>query len=75
VARYDIWSDWGSLDVQPGVAAFSHIANGGWQVNVFVNLFASHRRGLRDFSSLELDFPEQLGGGIPWRGTTPGGYR
>jgi len=46
-----------------------------WQASAFVNLFASYRRGLRDFSSLELDFPEQLGGGIPWRGAVPGGYQ
>jgi hypothetical protein len=75
VCRYDIWSRMGSLDIQPGAAAFTHLNDGAWQVNVFVNLFASHRRGLRDFSSLELDFPEQRSDGIPWRGNSPGAYR
>jgi hypothetical protein len=75
VCRYDIWSRMGSLDIQPGVAAFAHLNDGAWQVNLFVNLFASHRRGLRDFSSLELDFPEQRSDGIPWRGNNPGAYR
>lgn len=72
---YHRWSNMGSLDLQPGVAAFSKLHDGGYQVSVFLNLLTSYRRGLRDFSSLELDFPEQLGGGIPWRGATPGGYR
>ena len=75
VCRYDIWSRMGSLDIQPGVAAIAHLNDGAWQVNLFVNLFASHRRGLRDFSSLELDFPEQRSDGIPWRGNSPGAYR
>jgi hypothetical protein len=75
IVTYDFWSGLGSLDVQPGAAGFVRSRDGGWQVNVFVNLLASARRGLRDFSSLTLDFPEQLSGGIPWRGNTPGGYR
>lgn len=75
VTEYNFWSGFGSLGVRPGVSALSNIATGGYQVSVFVNVFASSRRGVRDFSSLELDFPEQLGGGIPWRGTDPGGYR
>ncbi len=75
VGRYDDWSRLGSLDVQPGFAFFSHLNDGGWQVNAFVNLFASYRRGLRDFSSLELDFPEGRSDGIPWRGNSPGAYR
>jgi hypothetical protein len=65
----------GSFGVQPGVAGTLRASDGEWQVRVFVNLLASFRRGLRDFSSLELDFPEQLGGGVPWRGHLPGGYR
>ena len=73
--RYAFWADLGSLSVQPGVAALTHLNDGAWQVSVFVNLLASYRRGVRDFSSLELDFPEQRGGGIPWRGDAPGGRR
>jgi hypothetical protein len=75
VATYDLWFGLGSFDVQPGAAGFVRARDGGWQLNVFVNLLASHRRGLRDSSSLTLDFPEQLGGGIPWRGSSAGGYR
>lgn len=74
-AFYNFWYGMGSLDVQPGAAWFWRPTDGGWQVSAFVNVLASRRRGLRDFSSLELDFPEQLGGGIPWRGATSGGYR
>ena len=40
---------------------------------VYINVLACYRRGLRDVSSLELDFPEQLGGGVPWRCHTLGG--
>jgi hypothetical protein len=47
--------------------------DGAWQIGAYLNVLASYRRGLRDFSSLELDFPEQLGGGVPWRGHTLGG--
>jgi hypothetical protein len=72
---YNQWWGMGSLNLQPGAAMFWRPTDGGWQVNAFVNLLASYRRGLRDSSSLDLDFPEQLGGGIPWRGDTPGGYR
>jgi hypothetical protein len=75
VARYSFWSGLGSLGITPGVAAAARPQDAAWQVTAFVNLTASFRRGLRDFSSLELDFPEQLSGGIPWRGETPGGYR
>jgi len=72
---YTIWSGIGSFAVQPGIAGSVRANDAAWQASAFVNLFASYRRGLRDFSSLELDFPEQLGGGIPWRGNVPGGYQ
>lgn len=74
-ARYSLWSGLGSLAVTPGLAAALRPQDAGWQITVFLNLAASFRRGLRDFSSLELDFPEQLSGGIPWRGATPGAYQ
>jgi hypothetical protein len=74
-AMYGLWSGIGSLNVQLGATGLARIDDGGWQVNVFANVLGSYRRGLRDFSSLELDFPEQLGGGIPWRGALPGDYR
>lgn len=73
--HYSLWAGLGSFAVQPGLAAFYNFTTGGYQVGLFVDVFASFRRGVRDFSSLELDFPEQLGGGIPWRGDSPGGYR
>lgn len=72
---YTIWQNLGSFALQPGGAAFYRVNDGGWQAIFYINVLASYRRGLRDFSSLELDFPEQLGGSIPWRGATPGGYR
>ncbi len=75
VVTYDFWSAFGSFDLQPGAALFARTNDATWQINFFVNVLASYRRGLRDFSSLTLDFPEQLSGGIPWRGATPGGYR
>jgi hypothetical protein len=75
VASYYAWAGLGSFAIVPGVAALGRVRDAGWQVTLFVDLLASYRRGLRDFSSLELDFPEQLGGSIPWRGATPGGYR
>jgi hypothetical protein len=74
-ASYSAWSGLGSFAIQPGIAGAARVEDASWQVTVFVNLLASYRRGLRDFSSLELDFPEQLGGRIPWRGETKGGYR
>jgi hypothetical protein len=39
----------------------------GWQALGGVTLIASARRGVRDYSSLELSFPEATGAGIPWR--------
>ena len=74
-ARYSLWSDFGSFAVIPGLSAEVRPRDLGFQVVASVDLLASYRRGLRDFSSLELDFPEQLSGGIPWRGSTPGAYR
>ena len=69
------WYGIGSFALQPGLAGSLRANDVAWQASAFLNVFASYRRGLRDFSSLELDFPEQLSGGIPWRGAVPGGYQ
>jgi hypothetical protein len=60
----------GSFSLNPGVAATLRPGSSGYEITAFVDLYASYRRGLRDFSSLELSFPEQLSGGIPWRGAS-----
>ena len=73
--RYSIWSGFGSFALMPGASFEVRPQDSGWQLTASIEVLASYRRGLRDFSSLELDFPEQLSGGIPWRGSTPGGYR
>ena len=70
--EYNLWSGYGSLDIVPGVSAYGRANDGGWQAFAFVNVYLSRHRGLRDFSSLELDFPEQLADRIPWRGNTLG---
>ncbi len=71
--EYNIWSGYGSVDVVPNVSASWRGNDGGWQTVAGVSLYLSRHRGLRDFSSLELDFPEQLADRIPWRGNTVGG--
>src|SRR5262249_45932090 len=60
----------GSFTLNPGVAGSLRPGESGFEITAFVNLVASYRRGLRDFSSLELSFPEQYSGGVPWRGTS-----
>jgi hypothetical protein len=72
---YNAWSRMGSFALQLGAQGLARPSDGGWQASVFATVLGSYRRGLRDFSSLELDFPEQLSGGIPWRGALPGDYR
>jgi hypothetical protein len=69
---YNVWSVPGSLDVRPEIDGAYRVDLGGYQVTLMLNIFASHRRGLRDFSSLELSFPEQLAGNVPWRGPQAG---
>ena len=71
--EYNIWSGYGSFDVVPAASASWRGNDGGWQAVGGVNVYLSRHRGLRDFSSLELDFPEQLADRIPWRGSTLGG--
>ena len=59
--EYNIWSGYGSLDIVPGVSAYGRANDGGWQGFAFVNIYLSRHRGLRDFSSLELDFSRAAG--------------
>lgn len=74
-ALYNLWVRDGSLDIQPGIGGRARAGDGAWEVYALVNVFASFRRGLRDFSSPELAFPEQFGGNVPWRGPAVGGTR
>ncbi len=68
-SSYDMWFDHGSLDVVPTIEGSFRPVDRAYQVLVSLALIGSFRRGLRDFSSLELDFPEQRAGGVPWRAT------
>jgi hypothetical protein len=74
-ALYNLWVSNGSLDIQPGLGGRARAGDGGWEVYALVNVFASFRRGLRDFASPELSFPEQFGSNVPWRGPAVGGTR
>ena len=74
-ALYNIWINDGSVDVQAGLGGRARTYDYGWEVYALVNVFASFHRGLRDFTSLELNFPEALGGGVAWRGPMAGGGR
>lgn len=74
-ALFNIWASAGSLDIQPGIGGRVRADDGGYEVYALVNIFGSFRRGLRDFASPELAFPEQLGGNVPWRGPAVGGMR
>jgi hypothetical protein len=69
--EYNFWSGAGSLDIQPGVAGLWN-DGGAYTVQGILNFMIGYRRGLRDYSSLELDFPEQLSDGVPWRGAPMG---
>lgn len=69
-AVYDFWFGHGSLDIAPGVSTLYRPTDGTYQIVASLTILGSFRRGLRDFSSLELDFPEQRSDGVPWRGPT-----
>ncbi|MDX2055008.1 MAG: hypothetical protein SFV15_21575 [Polyangiaceae bacterium] len=71
---FDNWLIPKSLNVQPSANA-AYRSSGSWQVGCFVSVSASSENGIRDFSSSEVDFPEQHGGGVPWRGTYQGVQR
>jgi hypothetical protein len=58
----------GSMMLVPGVTYTQVVTGGGWQALASATFIANYRRGLRDFSSLELNFPEQESMGVPWRG-------
>jgi len=65
---YQGWVAPGSVGVRPFVTGVVRFDGGGYQVFGGVELLASFRRGVRDYSSLELAFPEPVAGGIAWRG-------
>jgi hypothetical protein len=56
----------GSFELRPGVNGLYRM-DGSFQVFGGLTIAASFRRGARDYSSLELSFPEETSGGIPWR--------
>ena len=56
----------GSFEIRPNASGAVR-DDGGWQVIAGISLVASFRRGVRDYSSLELSYPEETSGGIPWR--------
>jgi hypothetical protein len=62
----------GSFEIRPSATGAIR-TDGGWQVLAGLSLVASFHRGVRDYSSLELAFPEETSGGIPWRNA--GHYR
>ncbi|MGZ3422918.1 MAG: hypothetical protein ACXVEE_33970 [Polyangiales bacterium] len=72
---YNNWFGNGSLDIQPGVGGRARANDGAWEFFAVINVLASFQRGLRDFASPELNFPEQFGGSVAWRGFVPGGMR
>lgn len=67
-AAYSVWALPGSFALMPLVDFNARFDGGGYSVTGGLRVLTSFRRGLRDFTSLELSFPEQLAGGIPWRG-------
>ncbi len=69
--EYNFWSGAGSLDIQPAISGLWN-DSGAYTVQALLNFQIGYRRGLRDYSSLELDFPEQLSDGVPWRGAPMG---
>ena len=56
----------GSFEIRPNATGQIR-GDLGWQALAGITFIASARRGVRDYSSLELSFPEATGGGIPWR--------
>ncbi len=66
--QYTGWLLPGSFGLNPFVTGSVRFDGGGYQLVAGLQATAAFRRGLRDFTSLELSFPEQLAGGVPWRG-------
>jgi hypothetical protein len=56
----------GSFEIRPTVTGQLR-GDLAYQVTGGLSFVAGPRRGVRDYSSLELSFPESTGGGIPWR--------
>jgi hypothetical protein len=57
----------GSFELRPNIQTEIKLNDGSWQLSAGVNILAAARRGMRDYSSLELEFPEETAGGVPWR--------
>lgn len=65
---YSAWMLPGNFALVPLVDFGARFDGGGYTAALGLRFLSSFRRGLRDFTSLELSFPEQTSGGIPWRG-------
>lgn len=61
----------GSVEVRPNVTGQARV-DGSWEMLAGLSLVTSFRRGVRDYSSLELSYPEETSGGIPWRNANKG---
>ena len=57
----------GSFELRPNISAEVRANDLSWSISAGVNILAAVRRGQRDYSSLELSFPEETAGGVPWR--------
>ena len=57
----------GSFELRPNISTQVRANDLSWSISAGVNILAAVRRGQRDYSSLELSFPEETAGGIPWR--------
>ncbi len=57
----------GSFELRPNISTQMRVNDQSWSISAGINILASDRRGQRDYSSLELSFPEETSGGIPWR--------
>ncbi len=65
---YTGWAVPGNLALVPLVDLNVRTDTGTYAAAAGLRFVSSFRRGLRDFTSLELSFPEQTSGGVPWRG-------
>lgn len=65
---YQGWVVPGSLGIKPFLTGAYRFDGGGYQLFGGIEVLASMRRGVRDYSSLELAFPEPVAGGVAWRG-------
>ncbi len=65
---YTGWAVPGNIALVPLLDLNIRTDTGTYAAAAGLRVLSSFRRGLRDFTSLELSFPEQTSGGIPWRG-------